>query len=122
MNSHIIVTVLLCAAQCEPTEIRVWDGDSIRLGMTREAETIRILNIDAPEIDGKCTYEADLAQQAKVRLAELLEGQKLEIHRQGLDRYGRMLASLGINGADVGDILVAERLARTWIGRREGWC
>lgn len=67
MNSHTIVTILLCNVQCEPAEIRVWDGGSIRLGMTREAEAIRIFNIDAPELDGQCAYETDLAQQSKNR-------------------------------------------------------
>ena len=46
MSSHITVTIMLCVLSCEPTEIRVWDGDSLRLGMTQEAEAIRIFNID----------------------------------------------------------------------------
>lgn len=52
MLSHIVVSVLLCTASCEPAEIRVWDGDSIRLGTTRQSEAVRIFNIDAPEIGG----------------------------------------------------------------------
>ena len=51
MSSHIIVTIMLCVLSCEPAEIRVWDGDSLRLGMTQESEAIRIFNIDAPEIE-----------------------------------------------------------------------
>ena len=122
MTSHIIVPVLLCALSCEPAEIRVWDGDSIRLGLTSEAEAVRIFNIDAPEIEGQCAYESDLAQQSKHRLAELLAGQRVEIHRQGTDRYGRTLAAVTVNGVDAGDVLVSEGLARTWSGRREPWC
>ncbi|MDF1600321.1 thermonuclease family protein [Mesorhizobium sp. YIM 152430] len=122
MNSHIIVTIMLCVLSCEPTEIRVWDGDSLRLGMTHEAEAIRMFNIDAPEIEGQCAYESNLAQRSKHRLAELLQGQLVEVLRQGKDRYGRTLASVTINGSDAGDILVSEGLARTWSGRREPWC
>jgi len=96
--------------------------DSIRLGTTSQAEAVRIFNIDAPEIDGQCPYESDLALQSKVRLAELLEGQRVEILRQGTDRYGRTLAAVHVEGQDVGDILVSEGLARTWTGRREPWC
>lgn len=73
MNSHIIVTILLCATQCEATNIRIWDGDTFRIG-SRGGEPVRIFNIDAPEIDGKCRYETDLAQKSKKRLAALLEG------------------------------------------------
>lgn len=122
MLSHIAVSVLLCAASCEPAEIRVWDGDSIRLGTTRQAEAVRIFNINAPEIEGQCAYESNLALQAKTRLADLLHGQRVEILRQGTDRYGRTLAAIRVEGHDVGDILVGEGLARTWAGRREPWC
>ncbi|WP_245410002.1 thermonuclease family protein [Pararhizobium haloflavum] len=90
--------------------------------MTSEAEAIRIFNIDAPEIDGQCAYETDLAQQSKNRLAELMAGQQIVIHRQGTDRYGRTLAAVSVNGVDAGDVLVSEGLARTWGGRREAWC
>lgn len=121
MNTHIVVSVLLCALSCEPAEIRVWDGDSIRLGYAR-GESIRLMNIDAPEIEGRCRFEIDLAQQSKNRLAELMAGQRVEIHRQGTDRYGRTLAVVWINGADAGDMLVSEGLARTWSGYREPWC
>lgn len=122
MLSHIVVSVLLCAASCEPAEIRVWDGDSIRLGTTRQAEAVRIFNIDAPEIEGQCTSESDLVLQAKTRLADLLHGRRVEILRQGADRFGRTLAAIRAQGRDVGDILVGEGLARTWTGRREPWC
>ncbi|MBX9451588.1 MAG: thermonuclease family protein [Mesorhizobium sp.] len=122
MLSHIVVSVLLCTASCEPAEIRVWDGDSIRLGTTRQSEAVRIFNIDAPEIEGQCAYETDLAQQSKIRLAELLKGRRIEVLRQGTDRYGRTLAAIRVEGRDVGDILVSEGLARTWAGRREPWC
>ena len=122
MLSHIVVSILLCTASCEPAEIRVWDGDSIRLGTTRQSEAVRIFNIDAPEIEGQCAYETDLALQSKIRLAELLKGQRIEILRQGTDRYGRTLAAIRVEGRDDGDILVDEGLARTWAGRREPWC
>lgn len=122
MLSHIFVSVLLCTSSCEPAQIRVWDGDSIRLGTTPQAEAVRIFNIDAPELEGQCDSETELALQAKNRLAELLEGRRVEILRQGTDRYGRTLAAVQVEGRDVGDILVGEGLARTWTGRREPWC
>jgi endonuclease YncB( thermonuclease family) len=122
MSSHIIVQVMLCALACEPAAIRVWDGDSLRLGLTSQAEAVRIFNIDAPEIDGACAEESELAQRAKTRLSEILDASRVEIFRQGADRYGRTLAAVRVDGADVGDQLVREGLARTWAGRREPWC
>ncbi|MEF9604709.1 thermonuclease family protein [Paracoccus sp. PXZ] len=122
MLSHIVVSVMLCTTSCEPAEIRVWDGDSIRLSAGHQSEAVRIFNIDAPEIEGRCTHESDLARQAKIRLAEIMHGRRVEILRQGTDRYGRTLAAIRVEGHDVGDILVSEGLARTWAGRREPWC
>lgn len=121
MKSHIIIEIMLCVFQCEPVQVGVWDGDTIRIE-SRSIERVRIFNIDAPELDGKCGYEIDLAFNSKSRLAEILQGQRVQIQRQGEDRYGRTLAALSVNGRDVGDQLVREGLARTWSGRREPWC
>lgn len=121
MSSHIIVAIVLCAAQCQPTDIRIWDGDTFRVG-SRGGESVRIFNIDAPEIEGRCRFEIDLAQQSKLELARLMDGHQVRIQRQGKDRYGRTLAAISIDGQDVGDQLVSKGLARTWSGRREPWC
>jgi endonuclease YncB( thermonuclease family) len=116
--THTIITALICANLCTPTQVRVWDGDSIRIG----AESVRIANIDAPEIDGRCDYETRLAQRAKARLAAILAGGKVVITRHKIDKYRRTLAFITVDGRDVGDQLVAAGLARTWTGRREPWC
>ncbi|MGI2036373.1 thermonuclease family protein [Rhizobium panacihumi] len=121
MNSHVIIEILLCAIACEPVQVKVWDGDTIRIE-NHGVERVRISNIDAPEIEGQCRYEINLAQDSKHRLAALLDGQRVEIRREGEDRYNRTLATLRVNGRDVGDQLVSEGLARTWGGRREPWC
>lgn len=121
MSGHIVVSVVLRALQCQPTDLRIWDGDTFRVGSHR-GESVRILNIDAPEIEGRCRYETNLAQDSKRRLAVLLDGQRVQIHRQNKDRYGRTLAVISVNGQDVGDQLVSEGQARTWSGRREPWC
>jgi endonuclease YncB( thermonuclease family) len=38
------------------------------------------------------------------------------------DRYGRTLARVLVDGEDVGCLLIKERYARHWTGRREDWC
>lgn len=122
MFGHIVVSVFLCAPSCETAEVRVWDGDSIRLDAAHHFEAVRLYNIDAPEIEGQCAFETELAQRAKARLAEIMNGQQVIVRRQGTDRYGRTLAAVLVDGADAGDMLVREGLARTWTGRREQWC
>lgn len=107
----------LCAAG--PRENCVVDGDTFWLGH----EKFRIANIDAPELsEPRCSAEKRLAERATIRLVELLAGQDIAIDRQGLDKYGRTLALVAAHGRDVGDVLVAEGLARVWTGRRLPWC
>lgn len=103
----------------------VLDGDTIVLGR----EHIRIANIDAPEIGHpKCDAELRLGEVARRRLTELLGQGKIAVHRgdpgtgRMKDRYGRTLATVSVDGRDVGRILVAEDLARPWTGRRRSWC
>jgi len=67
-------------------EVRVVDGDTIRLGVER----IRLIDIDAPEMASGacCDAERNLAELAKEKLTEIIGDQRLEIERQGKDRYG----------------------------------
>lgn len=64
------------AAIIESDVIRVVDGDTLivraRIWPQHFVETtIRLRGIDAPEFPGRCEAEAELAQRAKARLAEL---------------------------------------------------
>ena len=116
--------VLLLVAPVLAAELEVVDGDTFRLGQV----TIRIENIDAPETrDAKCAAERLLGEQAKRRLEQLLFSGELTLTRnpddgRDADRYGRKLRRVAVDGADAGEALVAEGLARRWDGRRHRWC
>lgn len=105
-----------------PAAVRVIDGDTFDHDGTR----IRIADIDTPETDGRCAYETDLATRATRRLEALLAAGPFELHQapdgRDEDRYGRKLRIVTRGGRSIGDMLVAEGLARTWTGRREPWC
>ncbi|MDH2092044.1 thermonuclease family protein [Rhizobium pusense] len=100
----------------------VVDGDTI----WHDGTKIRIADIDTPEVsEPKCSSEAALGAKATKRLLQLVNAGPFEIQSwQGgdEDKYGRKLRVLVRNGQSLGDILVSERLARTWSGRREPWC
>lgn len=96
----------------------VVDGDTIWL----DGEKIRLSTFNTAEMDGACRYEVTLARTAQNRLSQLLSENSFTVTRQGHDRYGRTLAVVAIKGQDVGDILINERLAHRWHGRREQWC
>lgn len=111
--------IALAMAICPPgpRDNCVVDGDTF----WTNGEKVRVADIDAPEIEGKCSYERNLALRSRDRLAQLLDA-PFSLQRQGRDRYGRTLAVVVVANRSVGDRLVSEGLARTWTGRREPWC
>jgi micrococcal nuclease len=99
----------------------VVDGDTIWL----QGINLRLESYDTPEpYNDICGGQAEvaLAHQASARLLQLLNGNGFTVETRGEDRYGRVLATIRIGGTDVGDILIAEGLARRWPNGREFWC
>lgn len=89
----VLATALLCfpPAACAQTEIecvveRVSDGDSITCG----GERVRLLSIDAPELD-----QGPFGRAAKAFLEAVMpvgSPARLELDVERRDRYGRLLA------------------------------
>jgi micrococcal nuclease len=100
----------------------VVDGDTFYF----QGQKIRVADIDAPETHPpRCEYERELGARATRRLHELLNAGPFDLVQLGNrdeDRYGRKLRAVLRDGRSLGDILVAEGLARTWTGRRQPWC
>lgn len=99
------------------------DGDTLWL----HGENIRLKDFDTPEpqtaICGGAA-EVALAHKASARMLELLNGNDWTIERFGTDgtRSKRRVATIRIDGRDVGDILIEEGLARRWPNGKEWWC
>jgi endonuclease YncB( thermonuclease family) len=107
-----------------PTKTCIVDGDTLWLN----GENIRLKDFDTPEpqtsiCGGK--REVALAHKASARLLQILNTRPWTIKRFGHERGGkgkRTLATIYVNGRDVGDILIKERLARRWPDGDEWWC
>lgn len=104
----------------DPWAVVITDGDTFRY----RGAKVRIADIDAPEVRGRCAHEIRLAARATDRMEALLHAGPFEMRTLGRDedRYGRKLRVVVRGGRSLGDQLVAEGLARTWTGRREPWC
>lgn len=92
-----------------PGGFRIIDGDTFEL----QGETIRIANMDAPEMPprARCWAEARLARSAAAELDRLREESpdlgRFLLTRQGKDRYGRTLALVSFDGVtDAGEAMV----------------
>ena len=117
----LLLAALLVICPSGTRDNCVHDGDSF----WHAGERVRISDIDTPELNGKCANERDLALQARNRLLVLLNDGPFDLQPfpgRNEDRYGRLLRVVVRDGGSIGDILVAEGLARTWSGRREPWC
>lgn len=119
----LLALLLAAPAAAAPPGLRVIDGDTVE----HDGTVHRLLGYDAPEThDPGCAAEAALGRRATARLRELLAGARRIVlapsHR--VDRWGRQLSRLTVDGRDVREILIAEGLARPYDGRgpRAGWC
>ena len=99
----------------------VVDGDTLWLRGTK----IRIADIDTPELSPqRCDRERQRGMAAKQRLLEILNSGPIVLRSTARDedRFGRKLKVVFSGHRSVGDILIAEDLARKWEGSRRSWC
>ena len=112
------------------TVLRVIDGDTfdaevMPLPDTTRKVRVRVLDLDTPELRGKCAQERELAKAAKLRAVELLGGRiRLEVpEARAFDKFGRLLAQVKLeDGRYLAGVLIREGLGRPWTGQRETWC
>src|SRR6056297_108842 len=104
----------------------VVDGDTVDMDCTGfGAFRARLTGYDTPEAyEPGCAAEARAARQATARLRTLVANARTVEPRIGdLDRYGRRLVRLSLDGQDVGAVLISEGLAVPYRGgRRIDWC
>ncbi|WP_276122186.1 thermonuclease family protein [Pararhizobium qamdonense] len=99
----------------------VVDGDTFWF----RGEKIRIADIDTPELSPpRCESERKRGLAAKQRLLDTLNSGPLlfKTTARDEDRFGRKFRIVYRDRRSVGDMLVAEGLARKWQVSRRGWC
>jgi endonuclease YncB( thermonuclease family) len=112
---------LVMAAPIDAADIRVIDGDTIRVH--HQKPNVRLVGFNAPETrKAQCPSERALGDQATRRLRDLVRAGKLDFEfvacscRPGTEgtqtcNYGRRCGTLRADGRDVGAILISEGLA-----------
>ena len=112
----ILLAAALTIAVCPPPPARretcVHDGDTVWIA----GEKIRLLDIDAPELNAAEPEERRRAILARDRLVVLLDGAQVSIERNGRDCFGRTLARLKTAHGDVGQGLLRARLVERYTG------
>ena len=131
----VLIFSCICCCDCFATSAVVRyivDGDTfiadilMNNAIRVNSVSVRLRNLDTPEIHGNCDYEIKRANIAKQRLAELIPVEStVEIDNVTDDKYpGRIDANVfDANGKDVGLILIKEKLGRPYSGgKRLSWC
>jgi micrococcal nuclease len=93
--------------------VSVTDGDTIRVEIGGEVITVRLIGIDTPETDGPYTREECWGEQASSYTTRSLEDRTVLLGTdvEQLDRFGRTLAYVWLDGSLFNERLVAEGLA-----------
>lgn len=120
-----LLVFMTAAAIAEPIvseQIRVVDGDTIKVGGTQ----YRMVGYDTPEIKSArravSNDEIAVGRLASKRFQELINSGSLDLQEvecscakkqldSGTCNFGRKCAILSLNGKNVGDLLIAEGLA-----------
>jgi endonuclease YncB( thermonuclease family) len=120
-GAYLLLVNLALADPVSPDQIRVIDGDTIRI--FHSAPNVRLVGFNAPETRrAACPAERALGGKATRRLREIVRTQPLDFVyvdcscRPGTEdtmacNYGRWCGTLKASGRDVGDILISEGLA-----------
>ncbi|MDP6172861.1 MAG: nuclease [Rhodospirillales bacterium] len=110
--------------------IRVVDGDTLlirtRIWLGQEVETrLRLANIDAPELKGRCEGEKELARAARWFVQDKIGKGPVVLRDIHYGKFaGRMVARLETEaGEDVGRAFRSKGLGRAYKGgKRKSWC
>ena len=84
-----------------------YDGDTCR---TTTGEKIRLACIDTPELRGK-RAKPERAKAARDQLRGMVVGRSVTIRRINIDRFGRTIGELYVDGMNVQQAMVASRHA-----------
>ncbi len=112
----ILLSLQVSAVAAAPNgTLRVIDADTFDVGGVR----VRLFGIDAPEIGQPCAAngeEWDCGRWVRDLVRAQFDGQRAICTQQDIDRYGRVVATCDVDGADLGAVIVSEGWA--WAYRR----
>ena len=105
-----------------PTVVKVYDGDTITIaGRINGDKTIykfsvRLIGIDCPEMKTKNHAEKNIAIKARDFVADLCLNKPIKLENCSNDKYGRLLANVVVDGKNISELLIANKLAVAYDG------
>jgi micrococcal nuclease len=110
--------------------ISVYDGDTFRVDIDSlppivgKNIPIRLNGVDAPEIQGKCQQEKDLALEARDFVRnKLANAKEIKLTKLQRGKYFRVVADVMIDGVSLETELLENKLAYKYTGgKKSSWC
>ncbi|QBK14141.1 hypothetical protein AB849_011360 [Thermoactinomyces vulgaris] len=101
--------------------VRVIDGDTLKIKRNQKLERVRLLYIDAPELNSANLLEHSKALEARKYIVSLIHRGRSVTIEQGAfkrDHYGRILAHVYVDDMHLQPLLLKRGLARCVIPNR----
>ena len=110
--------------------ISVYDGDTFRVDIDSlppivgKNIPIRLNGVDAPEIQGKCQQEKDLALEARDFVRnKLANAKEIKLTKLQRGKYFRVVANVYVDGFSLEQELLENKLAYKYSGgKKSSWC
>ena len=139
----LLLSSFLYAAECPHGSdrfncvqfIKNYDGDTLTMDIPGVHPffgnniKVRVRGIDTPEMKGKGPCEKEWGRVARNLVeAELGHAKRIDLlikFKDRLDKYGRLLADVVYDGKNLKDILIKNRLAVAYEGKKKqqiNWC
>lgn len=139
----LLLSSFLYAAECPHGSdrfncvkfIKNYDGDTLTMDIPGVHPffgnniKVRVRGIDTPEMKGKGPCEKEWGRAARGLVeAELKHAKRIDLvvrFKDRLDKYGRLLADVVYDGKSLKDILIKNRLAVAYEGKKKqqiNWC
>ena len=102
--------------------VHVYDGDTIHVvGRVKYNPelfkfSVRLNGLDCPEMTSKDPEEREMAIKAKTYIQDRLEHKYVVLQHVKLDKYGRLLAYVMLDGKSINQELINKRLAAEYDG------
>ena len=104
----IVLLVFCSIVQAEEFEARVivvMDGDTVMVLRDGKKVKVRLANIDAPESD------QEFGKESRQALANRVLKKQVHVNSQAVDKYGRMIAEISVDGKSVNEEQVQKGMA-----------
>ena len=108
-----------------------YDGDTITVEIPGvhplfgKNISVRVFGVDTPELHSKVKCEKELALIAKANLESIISKAKVvNLVDVGRDKYFRVLATVMVDGQDLGKLMLQRKLAKVYDGGTKDtkWC